>query len=353
MRAAIFHEEGAPDVVHVEDVATPRPGPGEALIQVKAAAMNHLDLWVRRGLPVETVMPHIGGSDVAGIVAELGAGPGVGAAAGNAGEAGAITVGDRVVINPTLFCGQCAHCCAGEQPLCDSFRILGEHTQGGFAEYVVAPVRNLYRVPGDVEWTTAAAVPLVFQTAWRGLIGRARLRAGESVLVTGASGGVSTAALQIAKLAGARPIYAVTTAANVERARDLGADVVYDREAVDFSRELWKHTGKRGVDVVFDSVGQATWTANLRVLAKGGRLVAYGATTGARAETDIRLLFWRQLQVIGTTMANVAEFETVMDLVFAGRLRPVIDVIWPLDSAADAHARLEAGEAFGKIVLQP
>jgi len=340
MRAAVFHEFGGPEVVRVEEVPRPAPGPGEVLVEVKAAALNHLDLWVRRGLPIETPMPHIGGSDVAGVVAELG--PGVEGPA----------PGTPVVANPSLWCGRCEWCIRGEHSLCVDYRILGEHTQGGLAEAVVVPASNLYPIPEGYDFAAAAAAPLVFLTAWRGLITRGRLRPAESVLVTGASGGVGTAAVQIARRAGAR-VYAVTTAEHVERVRALGADVVYDREAVDYAREVWRDTGRRGVDLVFDSVGQAFWKQNLRALARGGRLVTYGATTGPAAETDIRLVFWKQLEIIGTTMSNRHEFEAVMGLVFRGELRPVVDVVWPLERAREAHERLEAGRQFGKVVLVP
>ena len=340
MRAAIFHEHGGPEVVVIEDVERPEPGRGQVLVRVEATGMNHLDLWVRRGLPIETVMPHIGGSDVAGVVEALGAG------VENVRE------GERVVVNPSLFCGRCAWCLAGEQCLCERYRILGEHTQGGMAGYVAVPAGNVYALPNDFPFETAAAAPLVFQTAWRGLMGRGRLRAGEDVLITGASGGVATAAIQIARLAGAR-VFAVTTGENEERVRALGADVVYDRTSVEFSREVWADTGKRGVDVVFDSVGEATWAGALRALAKGGRLVTYGATTGPRAPTDVRQVFWKQLEILGTTMSNVAEFERVLGLVLEGRLKPVVDVVWPLERARDAHERLERGEQFGSIVLTP
>jgi NADPH:quinone reductase-like Zn-dependent oxidoreductase len=339
MKAAVFPEFGGPEVVRIEDVERPEPGPGEVRLRVAAAAMNHLDLWVRRGLPIETTMPHIGGSDVAGVVEALG--PGADA-----------EVGARVVADPSLSCGECEYCRSGEEPLCVRYAILGEHTQGGFAEYVVVPARNLLTVPDGFSLERAAAAPLVFLTAWRALVSRARLRAGESVLITGASGGVATAAVQIAKHAGAH-VFAVTTAENVERVRALGADVVYDRTAVDFSRELWRDTGKRGVDVIVDSVGEATWKQNIRAVAKGGRIVVYGATTGPRLETDGRLLFWKQFDVLGSTMSNRREFRDVMALVFGGALEQVIDVVWPLEQARAAHERLEAGEQFGKIVLTP
>jgi NADPH:quinone reductase-like Zn-dependent oxidoreductase len=339
MRAAVFSEFGGPDVVRVAEVETPAPVHGEVRLKVAAAALNHLDLWVRRGLPIETVMPHIGGSDMAGVVESVG--PGV----------AGVAAGARVVVNPSLSCGECEWCVAGEDPLCSSYRIIGEHTQGGFAEYAVVPARNLLAVPDGYPLERAAAAPLVFLTAWRGLMTRGRLRADETVLITGASGGVATAALQIARRAGAR-VYAVTTAANVDRARALGADVVYDREQTDYAKALWHDTGKRGVDLVFDSVGEATWQQNVRCAARRGRVVVYGATTGPRLETDARLLFWKQLDVLGSTMSNRREFEEVMRLVFAGELEPVIDVVWPLDRAREAHERLEAGAHFGKVILR-
>jgi NADPH:quinone reductase-like Zn-dependent oxidoreductase len=340
MRAAVFHEFGGPDVVRIEDVARPEPGPGEVRLRVAAAAMNHLDLWVRRGLPIRTTMPHIGGSDIAGTVDAVGH------------AVGGVASGARVVADPSLSCGECEWCRRGEEPLCTQYRILGEHTQGGFAEYVTVPARNLHAVPDGYPLEQAAAAPLVFLTAWRALMTRARLQPGESVLVTGASGGVATAAVQVARHAGAR-VFAVTTTENVERVRSLGADVVYDRNEVDFSKEVWRDTGKRGVDVILDSVGRATWQQCTRAVAKAGRIVVYGATTGPVLETDGRLLFWKQLDVLGSTMSNRREFRAVMDLVFAGVLQPVVDVAWPLERARDAHERLEAGAHFGKVVLVP
>ncbi len=341
MRAAIFEEHGGPEVVQVrDDVPAPKPAPGEVLLRVGASGMNHLDLWVRRGLPIETTMPHIGGSDIAGTVA--------GSGEGTDGWA----PGDRVVVNPSLWCGRCEWCRAGEEPLCVEFRILGEHTQGGFAEYVTVPAKNLYSIPDDVAFETAAAAPLAFLTAWRGLVTRARLRDGEAILITGASGGVATAAIQIAKRLGAY-VFAVTSTPWVDRVHELGADVVFDRSQSDYGKSLWDATGKRGVDVVFDSVGEATFRQNVRSLSRQGRMVVYGATTGATGEVDLRLVFWKQLEILGTTMSNQTEFREVMDRVFRGELDPIVDVSWPLERAREAHERLEAGEAFGTIVLVP
>lgn len=342
MRAAYFEEHGGPEVLRVGELPDPRPGRGEVVVAVRAAAMNHLDLWTRRGLPgLELELPHVGGADVAGTVAEVGDGV-------EGWEAG-----DRVVVNPSLWCGRCEACIRGEESLCRRYRILGEHVPGGFAELVAVPGRNLLRLPEDVAWERAAAAPLVYQTAWRALVGRAALRAGETVLVTGASGGVATAAIQIAGLAGAT-VYAVTSGPeNVRRVRELGADVVVDRLEEDFSRTVWKATDRRGVDVVLDSVGEAMWEGCVRALAADGRLVTYGGTTGPEVTLDVRRVFWRQLRILGSTMASRAEFERVMGLVLEGRLEPVVDEVLPLDEIRAAHERLEGGEVFGKLVLTP
>jgi NADPH:quinone reductase-like Zn-dependent oxidoreductase len=340
LKAALFHEFGGPEVVRIEEAPKPEPGPGEVRLRVAAAALNHLDLWVRRGLPIETTMPHIGGSDVAGVVDQIG--PGV----------TGVEAGDRVVVDPSLPCGRCDACRADHSLFCRDYRILGEHTQGGLAEFVVAPARNLMRVPDGYPLERAAAAPLAYLTAWRGLVSRAGLRSGESVLITGASGGVATAAIAIARWIGA-DIHAITTTPHVDRVRGLGAGTVYDRLDGDPGAALWAATGKRGVDVVFDSVGQAMFRGNVRSLARGGRLVVYGATTGHEAMLDLRIVFWKQISVLGTTMAEPAEFRAVMERVFAGDLEPVIDDVLPLERAAEAHERLENGDVFGKLVLTP
>lgn len=342
MRAALFAEFGPPDVVRIQEVPVPDPGPGEVRVKVAASSLNHLDLWVRRGLPVGTPMPHIGGADIAGTVDALG--PGV----------TGVQEAARVVVDPSLgydwYDGQDRGPGFESLPL----RLIGEHTQGGFAEYVTVPAANLLSLPDHVSFEPAAAAGLVFVTAWRGLLTRGNLRAGERVLITGASGGVSTAAVQVAKMAGAE-VYAVTSGPeNVERVKALGADHVYDRKRVeDFSREVWRDTGKKGVHVVLDAVGEVVWPQCLKALAVGGRLVTYGATTGARGSTEIRVVFWKQLSILGTTMGSPAEFREVMRLVFAGRFKPVIHRVMPLAEAAAAHAMMEAGSIFGKVVLVP
>jgi len=341
MRAAVFSEFGGPDVVGVRRMPVPEPGAGEVRVKVEAAAMNHLDLWVRRGLPIETPMPHIGGSDLAGTVDALGPG------------AEAVPVGARVVVDPSLryhwYEGQDRGPSFEETP----FQLIGEHTQGGFAEYAVVPADNLLEIPEGFPVTEAAAASLVFVTAWRALITRARIGTGDHVLITGASGGVGTAAIQIAARAGAK-VYAVTSGADkVRMCRELGATVVYDRNEVAFSREVWRDTNKRGVDVVFDTVGESVWIDCLRALAAGGRLVTSGATTGSRGVTEIRLVFWKQLSILGSTMGSPAEFRRVMRLIFDGSLRAVIHEVMPLDEARRAHELLESGGVFGKVVLVP
>jgi NADPH:quinone reductase-like Zn-dependent oxidoreductase len=341
MRAAVFDEFGGPEVVEIREVPVPEPGPGEVRIKVEASAMNHLDLWVRRGLPIETPMPHIGGSDIAGTVDAVGPG------------ADDVPLGTRVVVDPSLrydwYEGQDRGASFEELP----FQIVGEHTQGGFAEYAVVPARNLLEIPGDFPAVEAAAAGLVFVTAWRAIVTRGRLKAGERILITGASGGVGTAAVQVARRAGAK-VFAVTGGVeNVTRTQALGADIVYDRFEVDFSREVWRDTYKHGVDVVFDTVGEEVWPSCLRALARRGRLVTSGATTGSRGVTELRLVFWKQLEILGSTMGTPAEFREVMRLVFDGVFDPVVQEVMPLAEARRAHEILERGQIFGKLVLTP
>lgn len=341
MRAAVFSEYGGPEVVRIQEMERPEPGPGEVRLAVRAAAMNHLDLWVRRGLPLKITMPHIGGSDVAGVVDAVG--PGV----------EGVQEGARVVVDPSLDYAWYEGVSGGPSLTGPEFRIIGEHTQGGFAEYCVAPAANLMEIPEHVPFETAAAASLVAVTAWRALMVRGNLKAGERVLITGASGGVSTLAIQLARLAGAE-VFAVTSGpANVDRVRELGAHVVYDRLEGNWGKQVWLDTGKRGVDLALDAVGQAVWAQCLKALAVRGRLVTYGATTGAAGETEIRLVFWRQLSILGSTMGSPGEYRTVMDLVFQGKVSPVVHAVLPLEEARRAHEMLEAGEVFGKVVLTP
>ena len=336
-----MYEHGGLEVLkYEEDVPVPEPGAGEVLLKVKACALNYLDIWVRRGIP-GVPLPHIPGSDVAGVIEELG--PGV----------EGFQPGERVVINPGVSCGRCDYCRRGEDPLCETYGIIGEHTDGGYAEFVKVPARNLMRIPEGFSFEEAAAAPLVFLTAWRALISRAQLRPGETVLVLGASGGVGTACVQIAKLVGARVIAVASSDEKLQRLKELGADELINHTQQDFSKEAWQLTGKRGVDVVVDSIGEATWERSLRVLAKDGRLVTYGATSGPKPPTDVRLVFWRQLRIIGSTMGNHREFTEVMRLVWERKLKPVVYKTFPLEQAAEAQRLMEERKHFGKLVLVP
>jgi NADPH:quinone reductase-like Zn-dependent oxidoreductase len=342
MKAVVIPQYGGPEVLtFVEDAPEPVPGPDEVVLHVHAAGLNHLDLAVRAGIPtLKLTLPHIPGADVAGEVAKLGS------------EVTGFEAGDRVVANPGLSCGHCEFCLAGEDSLCSDYKILGEHVPGTYAEYVAVPARSLLSIPVDMDWPPAAAAPLVFMTAWRLLITRAAIRPGEDVLILGAGSGVSTAAIQIAKLAGCTVYTTSSSDAKLKRAKELGADVVINYKDMPWGKAVWELTGKRGVDVVLDHVGEATFKDSVRALRKGGRLVVPGATTGAMAQLDLRYLFWRQLSVLGSTMASQREFEEVMKLVFMGRLKPVVDRIFPLREAAAAHAYLEKAEQFGKVVLR-
>ncbi len=340
MRALAFYEHGGIDKLQIVDLPRPAIGPDDVLINVKAVALNHLDLWVREGLPnLKLAMPHIPGSDMAGVIAEVGA------------NVSGFKVGQHVAVNPGVSCGHCEFCLAGEQSLCPDFGILGEHSTGGAAEFARVPAVNLLPIPDDFPFQVAAAAPLVYLTAWRALISRARLREGEDVLVLGAGGGVSTAAIQIAKHAGARVFVTSSSDEKLKKAKEIGADFGYNYNTQEWDRQLYAATNKRGVDVVFESVGAATWIKSIRSLKRGGRMVVIGATSGPNPQEEIRYIFWKQIEIIGSTMSNQSEFRDVMKLVLRGELKPVIDSILPLERAQEAHARLAGGGQFGKIVM--
>jgi len=348
MRALVIRGHGDLSQLQLTDVSPPRVAdPGDVLVRVQAAALNHLDLWTLRGLPgLSLEFPHVLGADGAGIVAEVGDG------------VARIAVGDRVMINPGICCYRCKECRAGEQSQCERFALLGEHRSGTLAEYVVVPEHNVLPVPTlpdsllALSWAEAAAFPLVTLTAWRMLVTRARLQHGERVFIWGIGGGVSSAALAIAKLKGAFVIVTSSSKRKLEIARRLGADVTLDHTNQDVVREVRQLTGERGVDVVVDNVGEATWDRSLRLLARGGRLVTCGATAGAKAQIDVRRLFWHQWTILGSTMGSAAEFHEIMRLLGHGRLRPVMDATYPLDRAVDAFLRLERGEQLGKIAVE-
>jgi NADPH:quinone reductase-like Zn-dependent oxidoreductase len=342
MKAIVFHQHGGPEVLQHTDAPDPKISATDVLVRVRACALNHLDLWVRRGLPgIEIPLPHIPGSDVAGEVAAVG------------DLVKRVKPGDRVLLAPGVSCGQCAECLGGADNLCRSYTNLGYMIDGGCAELVRAPEANAIPIPGDLSFEEAAAVPLVFLTAWHMLVTRAQLRPGEEVLVLGAGSGVGSAGIQIAKLAGARVIATSSGAAKTARARELGADEVIDYSHQDILTEVRRITAKRGVDVVFEHVGKATWESSLLALAKNGRLVTCGATTGYDVKVDLRYLFSRHLSLLGSYMGSKAELHAVLKLIGQRRLRAVIDRVMPLAECAQAHALMEKREQFGKIVLRP
>ena len=337
MKAAVIYECGGPEKIQIVDLPKPEIKPHQVLIQVKAAALNYHDLWMLRGPADESyVFPYCGGSDVSGVIAAVGK------------AVTQVKVGTRVVANPNLSCGTCIRCLAGEENYCPDYDILA----GGFAEYVVVAANKVLAIPDDLSDIQAAAAPLVYQTAWHAVITQAQVRPGEDVLVLGASGGVSSAAIQIAKLAGARVLTTTNGPEKMEQARQLGADAVFDRAAGDYWAGIYAHTHQRGVDVVVEGVGAATWAQSLRSLVKGGRLVNYGRTTGRIGETNISHVFWKQLKIIGSTMSSNREFVDVMQLVFQQKLHPVIDSVYPFEATAAAYAHLDAGGQFGKVVIQ-
>ena len=343
MRAVVFYQHGGPEVLaYREDIPVPQPGPGEVLVAVKYAALNRLDDFVRTGWRgLDLAFPHILGADFSGTIAAVGA------------EVSGWSEGQRVVANPTLWCGRCPQCLAGWHNRCDSFAILGEHVPGAYAEFVRVPARNLVAIPDGYPDNLAAAAPLVCVTAWHMLITAGRVRAGETVLVVGAGGGVNSVAIQIAKLAGATVLVIAADAEKAAKARALGADLAIDRTAEpNWSKAVYAATGRRGVDVVVDNVGAATWGNSLRCLAKGGRLLTVGGTTGYEAVTPVNLMFGKHLSIIGSTMGTQADFEAVMAQVWAGKVKPVVDRVFPLAEYPAALARMMAGEGFGKILIQ-
>lgn len=341
MRAAFFRSHGSPDVIEVGEVPRPEPGPGEVRLEVRASSLNHLDLWMRRGLPFPIPMPHIGGSDMAGVVEAVG--PGVDSA----------LVGTRVVVDPTLDWDWITGVRRGGGLPEPTFQVLGEHTQGGFAEAAVVPAANLRHIPDSVSFEVAAASALVTVTAWRAVLSRGHLRPGERILVTGGSGGVATMAVQLALHAGAEVFVLTSGAQSVQRLEAMGAHHVIDRTEGPLKSLFQEALGTRGVDLIVDSVGAPLWPVLLRALAPGGRLVNYGATAGPDASVDLRHLFWKQLSILGTTMGSPAEFTQAMEAVFRGSVTPVIHSTVPLDGVRGAHERLEAGQIFGKVVVTP
>ncbi len=338
MKAARFHEHGGPEVFRYEDVPDPVPAPGRAIVRVRACALNHLDLFQRRGLErVRIPLPHISGADVAGEIVDGG---------------GAFENGTRVMLQPGLSCGRCPMCLAGRDNECPDYSVLGYMSDGGYAELVSVPLQNVIPIPDHVEFVSAAAFPLTFLTAWHMLVTRGGLRRGDTVLVLAGGSGVGQAAIQIARELGGR-VLATSGPGKMEATRALGAELVFDHYAGDFSKEVRAATAGRGVDIVIEHVGEATWDRSVRTLARGGRLVICGATTGYHAAVDLRHLFARQLSLLGSYMGRKSELLDAAPMFFDGRLKPAVDQVLPLSDIRIAHERLEASKHFGKIVVVP
>lgn len=343
MRAVVFHRHGDRDVLEEAEIPTPEAGPGEVLVRVRAVALNHLDLWVRQGIPgLDLPLPHILGSDVAGVIEAVGE------------KVQGLEAGQEVMIQPGLSCMRCQACLSGHDNDCPDYRILGEHVAGGYAEFVAVPASNIVPKPASLSFEEAAALPLVFLTAWEMLVQKARLRPGERVLVQAAGSGVSSAAIQIAKLHGAEVIASASTSEKLEKARELGADHTVNYTEEDLVAEVRRIVApRRGVEVVVDHVGEATWDGSVRALANGGRLVTCGATTGYDVRVDLRHLFYRRLEFLGSTMGSKGDLHRIARLVDLGKLRPVIDRVLPLSEAREGHRLLAERKAFGKVVLRP
>lgn len=342
MKAVTLRAHGGPEVVNVEDLPDPRPAAGQVVVAVKAAALNHLDVWVRKGWPgLKLAFPHVLGSDVAGVVEAVGEG------------VDGIAAGDAVVVVPSLGCGRCERCLSGEENLCRKFVILGEHVSGGQAERIVVPARNVLPKPALLSFEEAAAIPLTFMTAWHALVARARVRPGETVLVHAAGSGVGVAAVQIAKLLGARVVATAGSDAKLAKARSLGADEVVNYETQDFVQEVKRLTDRKGVEVVFEHVGKKTWEKSILAAAIGGRITTVGATTGFDPLTDLRHVFFRQISILGSTMGTAGDLLEVLRFVGEGKLRPVVDRVLPLADARKGQDLLSERAQFGKIVLKP
>jgi len=342
MKAARFHQHGGPEVIRCEDAPDPTPGPGEVLIRVKACALNRLDMWIRQGIPAFQVpLPHIGGCDVAGLVERV------------ADDDAGLKPGDRVFAAPGLSCWRCEFCLSGRDNLCLSYRILGAQVDGGMAEYVKVPAVNVIPIPGALSFEQAAAFPLTAVTVWHMLFGLAKLQPAEDVLVLGAGSGVGSMAVQMARAAGARVLTTVGSEDKVEKARSLGAEVVLYHARDDIVERVRRETGGRGVDVVIEHIGPATWEQSLKSLAKGGRLITCGATSGPEVRVDLRFLYMRQTTVIGSIMGTRDELLAAAKWMGEGRIQAVVDSVLPLKEARAAHERMLDRKLFGKIVLTP
>jgi NADPH:quinone reductase-like Zn-dependent oxidoreductase len=343
VKAIVINQHGGLDALEPADLPTPAVGPDDVLIDVKATALNRVDLLVREGWPALKVpFPHILGCDVAGVVNAVGA------------NVKHFKPGQPVAVNPTLSCGECEWCLRGEDQMCNQWKLLGEHVSGGYAEQVAVPARSVIAMPNGFPFNEAAAAGLVMVTAWHSLIRKGQLRPGETVLIVGAGGGVNSASIQIAKLAGAKVYVVASNAAKAEKAMALGADAVIDRSKdADWARAVYGLTNKRGVDVVVDNVGAATWMSSIRALARGGRMLVVGNTSGPKFEMDSRFMFVKHISIIGSTMGSQRDYRDVMSLVFERKLSVPVDRDLPLAEAREAQRIMAEGDVFGKLVLTP
>src|SRR2546425_8457658 len=341
MKAVVLEKHGGPEVLEYEDVPEPNAGPGEVLIEVKATCINHIDIFLRRGMPgIKVPLPKIVGSDAAGIIREIGP------------DVSGLEIGQLVPINPGISCGRCEFGAAGFGSQCVSYAMVGENTDGAYAQLIAVPAHIVLPIPDSFSFEEAAAAPLVFLTAWSMMVVKGNIRPGEDVLILGAGAGVGTAAIQIAKMVGCRVFATASTDEKLERARRLGADVLINYKTQEFDKRIRELTNKRGVDVVVDYIGADTWVRSLRSARRGGRVLTCGATTGFDPQTDLRQIFFRQVQVIGSTMGSHRDFLDVMKCVLRGQLRPVVDRVLPLREARRGHELIEARAVFGKIVLR-
>lgn len=342
MKAVFFNRHGGPDVLQWGDVPTPTPGPDDVLIQVKACALNHLDIWVRMGIPgISVPLPHILGADVAGFITSVGA------------NVATWTPGQKVLVAPGISCGLCPHCHADNDHLCDKYDILGQQSNGGYAEYVKVPAANVLPYPDPLTFEEAASIPLVFLTAWHMLVTNGKIQKGQTVLIHAGGSGVGIAAIQIAKLKGA---HVITTVGSIEKGKRakalLGADEVVNYRETDFQQDVLRRTHNRGVDLVVDHIGQETFEKSLSSIAKGGKLLTCGATSGRQIQFDLRALFGKNITIYGSRMGRKKGLNEVLAHVNAGRLKPVIDSVVPLQDAAQAQRRMEERKNFGKIILR-
>jgi NADPH:quinone reductase-like Zn-dependent oxidoreductase len=340
MKAVIFRQHGGPEVLEYADVAEPQIRANEVLVRVKACALNHLDIWVRGGLPgIEIPLPHILGNDVAGVVKQVGE------------LITWVKVGDEVMVQPGVSCGHCEACLSGNDNFCREYDIIGYRRDGGYAELVAVPGVNIIPKPALLSWEEAAALPLVTVTAWHMLVTRAKVEPGETVLVHAAGSGVGSIAIQLAKLRGARVITTAGSDEKLAHARELGADETINYTNADWPKEVRRLTDRKGVDVVFEHTGAATWPGSIASLKAGGRLVTCGATSGFDAHSDLRQVFYRHLNILGSFMGSKAELLEAMKFVSAGKIRGVVDRVLPLSEARQAHELIENRAQFGKVVL--